>query len=88
MAADTVGLLDGLGIASAHLVGASMGGFIAQTIAIEHPARVRSLTSIMSSTGDRTVGQPRPEAEPVRVLGRGLRAQRGVHLTLALIARA
>ena len=62
MAADTVGLLDGLGIASAHLVGASMGGFIAQTIAIEHPARVRSLTSIMSSTGDRTVGQPRPEA--------------------------
>lgn len=65
MAADGVGLLDGLGIASAHLVGASMGGFIAQTIAIEHPARVRSLTSIMSSTGDRTVGQPRPQAKAV-----------------------
>jgi pimeloyl-ACP methyl ester carboxylesterase len=62
MAADTVGLLDALGIASAHLVGASMGGFIAQTIAIEYPARVRSLTSIMSTTGDRTVGQLKPEA--------------------------
>jgi pimeloyl-ACP methyl ester carboxylesterase len=62
MAADAVGLLDALGIDSAHLVGASMGGFIAQTIAIEHPARVRSLTSIMSSTGDRAVGQMRPEA--------------------------
>jgi pimeloyl-ACP methyl ester carboxylesterase len=62
MAADSVGLLDVLGIDSAHLVGASMGGFIAQTIAIEHPRRVRSLTSIMSSTGARTVGQPHPEA--------------------------
>jgi len=61
MAADTVGLLDALGLASVHLVGASMGGFIAQTIAIEHPARVRSLTSIMSSTGDRAVGQPHPD---------------------------
>ncbi|MEO8550426.1 MAG: alpha/beta hydrolase [Kofleriaceae bacterium] len=61
MAADTVGLLDALGLASVHLVGASMGGFIAQTIAIEHPGRVRSLTSIMSSTGDRAVGQPHPD---------------------------
>jgi pimeloyl-ACP methyl ester carboxylesterase len=58
MVGDTIGLLDKLGIASAHLVGASLGGFIAQTVAIEHPQRVRSLTSIMSTTGDRSVGQP------------------------------
>jgi pimeloyl-ACP methyl ester carboxylesterase len=62
MAADTVGLLDALGLQSAHMVGASMGGMIAQTIAIEHPARVRSLTSIMSTTGGRSVGQSKPEA--------------------------
>jgi len=58
MAADTVGLLDSLGLDSVHLVGASMGGMIAQTAAIEHPDRVRSLTSIMSTTGDPSVGQP------------------------------
>ncbi len=57
MAADTVGLLDVLGIGRAHLVGASLGGMIAQTVAIEHPGRVRSLTSMMSSTGHRSVGQ-------------------------------
>ena len=62
MAADTAGLLDALGLDSAHLVGASMGGFIAQTVAIEYPGRVRSLTSIMSTTGDRAVGQVAPEA--------------------------
>lgn len=57
MAADTVGLLDVLGLDSAHVVGASLGGMIAQTIAIEYPGRVRSLTSMMSTTGDRGVGQ-------------------------------
>jgi len=62
MAADTVGLLDALGLESAHLVGASLGGFVAQTVTIEHRARVRSLTSIMSSTGARDVGQASLEA--------------------------
>jgi pimeloyl-ACP methyl ester carboxylesterase len=61
MAADTAGLLDALGLDSVHVVGASMGGFISQTLAIEHPRRVRSLTSIMSSTGNRAVGHPHPE---------------------------
>ena len=58
MAADTVGLIDALGFDSVHLVGASMGGMIAQTVAIEYPERVRSLTSMMSTTGDHSVGQP------------------------------
>ena len=62
MAGDCVGLLDALELDSAHIVGASMGGMIAQMVAIEYPDRVRSLTSIMSTTGDLAVGQGRPEA--------------------------
>jgi pimeloyl-ACP methyl ester carboxylesterase len=62
MADDTVGLMDALGIKSAHLVGASMGGMIAQEIAIIHPQRVRSLTSIMSTTGNPKVPPPTREA--------------------------
>ena len=58
MAADGVGLLDHLGIERAHLVGASMGGMIAQVIAARRPERVLSLVSIMSSTGSRLSGQP------------------------------
>jgi pimeloyl-ACP methyl ester carboxylesterase len=62
MAEDTVGLMDALGIKSAHLVGASMGGMIAQEIAILFPQRVRSLTSIMSTTGNPKVPPPTREA--------------------------
>ena len=62
MALDLVGLLDTLNIRRAHLVGASMGGTIAQTVALLHPERVLSLTSIMSTTGDRDLPQPKPWA--------------------------
>jgi pimeloyl-ACP methyl ester carboxylesterase len=58
MATDTVGLLDALGYESAHLVGVSMGGMIAQTVAALNPQRVRTLVSIMSTTGARRVGRP------------------------------
>jgi pimeloyl-ACP methyl ester carboxylesterase len=65
MAADAVGLLDALDVGSAHVVGASMGGMIAQTMAIEHPERVRSLVSIMSNTGSRWSGQPALRIYPI-----------------------
>ncbi|MBT9560865.1 MAG: alpha/beta fold hydrolase [Myxococcales bacterium] len=60
MAGDVIGLMDGLGLKTAHLVGISMGGMIAQTAAIEHGARIASITSMNSTTGEkRYVGQPR-----------------------------
>ena len=60
LAADTAGLLDALGIEQAHVMGASMGGMVAQQLAIDFPAKVRTLTSIMSTTGDPDVGHPDP----------------------------
>ncbi len=60
MADDAAGLIEHLGVDRAHVVGASMGGMIAQTIAIRHPHRVASLTSIMSNTGDRRHGKVSP----------------------------
>ena len=65
MAADGIGLLGELGIERAHIVGASMGGMIAQTMAAHHADHVLSLVSIMSSTGSRWSGQPAPKVLPV-----------------------
>ena len=62
MASDAVGLLDALGIDKAHIVGASMGGMIAQLVAINHPEKTLSLTSIMSTTGNPELPQATPEA--------------------------
>lgn len=61
LAADAAGLMDHLGWPAAHIVGASMGGMVAQTFAIQHPERTLSLTSIMSTTGP-AIGSPSPEA--------------------------
>ncbi|MEV1122152.1 alpha/beta hydrolase [Actinosynnema sp. NPDC049800] len=60
MAADAIGLLDALGVRRAHVVGASMGGMIAQVMAVRHPSRVLSLASLMSTTGRRGKGRTSP----------------------------
>jgi pimeloyl-ACP methyl ester carboxylesterase len=62
MSDDGLALLDALSIERAHVLGSSMGGMIAQTMAIEHPERLLTLTSMMSSTGEREFGQSTPEA--------------------------
>ncbi len=69
MVDDACGLLDHLGIERAHVTGASMGGMIAQTMAIEHSDRVLSLVSIMSTTGRRTVGWQHPRLLPMLLNG-------------------
>jgi pimeloyl-ACP methyl ester carboxylesterase len=67
MAADAFGLMDHLGWQSAHIVGVSMGGMIVQTMAIDQPRRVRSMTSIMSTLGKRTVGWQHPAILPALI---------------------
>jgi pimeloyl-ACP methyl ester carboxylesterase len=67
MADDAAAVLDAAGVQSAHVAGISLGGMIAQLLATRHPARVRSLASVMSTTGDRAVGQPTGEAARVLV---------------------
>jgi pimeloyl-ACP methyl ester carboxylesterase len=72
MAADASGLMDHLGWDSAHVCGVSMGGMIVQTMAIDQPQRVRSLTSIMSTLGKRTVGWQHPALLPMLIAPRGV----------------
>jgi pimeloyl-ACP methyl ester carboxylesterase len=67
MADDAAAVLDAAGVPAAHVAGISLGGMIAQLLATRHPARVRSLASIMSTTGDRAVGRPTGEAARVLV---------------------
>jgi pimeloyl-ACP methyl ester carboxylesterase len=71
MAGDAFGLMDHLGWSSAHIVGVSMGGMIVQTMAIAQPRRVRSMTSIMSTLGKRSVGWQHPTLLPMMIAERG-----------------
>lgn len=83
MADDVAGLLDALALDKVHLVGASMGGFIAQTVAIRHPGRLRSLTLIMTSTGSPRVGYPDPKVF-ARLLRRRVAADRDEAVSAAV----
>ncbi|MGN6783269.1 MAG: alpha/beta fold hydrolase [Marmoricola sp.] len=86
LAADLAGLLDHLGFQRAHVVGVSMGGMIVQTLAVEHPDRVASLVSIMSTTGRRSVGWQHPALLP-RLLARRARTREAYVETSVLMGR-
>ncbi|TAN28906.1 MAG: alpha/beta hydrolase, partial [Actinomycetota bacterium] len=85
MANDAVGLMDFLDIETAHLVGISMGGMIAQQAVIDHPGRFLSLCSMISTTGARDVGQPSPElvAAIMRPMGIGREANIAASLEIS-----
>ncbi|MFN2236179.1 MAG: alpha/beta fold hydrolase [Anaerolineales bacterium] len=78
LADDAVGLLDAIGVQSAHVVGVSMGGMIVQEMAIHHAQRIRTMTSIMSSTGNPALPSPKPEA--IGVLMKPPAANREAHI--------
>ncbi|HKC50054.1 MAG TPA: alpha/beta fold hydrolase [Myxococcota bacterium] len=82
MADDTAGLLDHLELSGAHVLGASLGGMVAQTLAIAHPRRVRSLTSIMSTTGNPSLPPAKPEA--MARLGMAVPSERGAYIEHSL----
>jgi pimeloyl-ACP methyl ester carboxylesterase len=92
MAADAVGLLDALGLPAAHVVGASMGGFIAQLVALNHPEHVLTLTSIMSGPNGEDQVPPTPEANAVLLARapetRGERVALGLHAKKTLLGPA
>ncbi len=85
MAADAAGLVDALGIPAAHIVGASMGGFLAQLVALDHPEHVLSLTSIMSGPSGEDQVQPTPEAQAL--LFTPVPPTREERIALALVAK-